>query len=83
MAIETAGQKSAKVTKIKTENQATFVLPAGAEEHINKILDYLPMEHLRGLERIRLVDFINDPRLEEHEYPGYGRSAGAISSEGR
>lgn len=72
MAIETAGQKSAKVTKIKTENQATFVLPAGAEEHINKILDYLPMEHLRGLERIRLVDFINDPRLKNMNIPVTG-----------
>jgi hypothetical protein len=72
MAIETAGQKSAKVTKIKVENQTTFVLPAGAEAHINKILDYLPIEHVRGLERIRLVDFINDPRLKNMNLPVTG-----------
>lgn len=72
MAIETAGQKSAKVTKIKIENQTTFALPPDAEAHINKVLDYLPMEHLRGLDRIRLVDFINDPRLKNMNLPVTG-----------
>lgn len=72
MAIETAGQKSAKVTKIKIENQTTFALPAGAEEHINKVLDYMPIEHLRGLDKIRLVDFINDPRLKNMNIPVTG-----------
>lgn len=69
MAIETAGQKTAKVTKIRIENQASFALPSGAEEHMNKILDYLPIEHTRGLEKIRLVDFINDPRLKNMNLP--------------
>jgi hypothetical protein len=72
MAIETAGQKSAKVTKIKIENQTSFALPADGEAHINKVLDYLPMEHLRGLDRIRLVDFINDPRLKNMNLPVTG-----------
>lgn len=69
MAIETAGQRSAKATKIRIENQASIVLPTGAEEHINKVLDYLPIEHMRGLEKIRIVDFINDPRLKNLNMP--------------
>lgn len=69
MAIETAGQKTAKATQIKIENQAGFALPANTEELIIKILDYLPIEHKRGLERVRLVDFINDPRLKNMDVP--------------
>ena len=69
MAIQTAGQKTAKITKIRIENQATFDLPKGAEETINKALDFLPIEHLRGLEKVRLVDFINDPRLKNMDVP--------------
>lgn len=38
-------------------------LPSGTEELIKKILATIPKEHLRGVERVRLVDFINDPRL--------------------
>jgi len=69
MAIQTAGQKTAKVSKIRVENQATFDLPKGTNEHIKKILEYLPIEHLRGLEKLRLVDFINDPRLKNMDAP--------------
>lgn len=72
MAIQTAGQKTAKVTKIKVENQATIDLPKGAGEQISKTLAYLPMEHLRGLEKVRLVDFINDPRLKNFDMPVKG-----------
>ena len=54
MAIQTAGQKTAKTTKVKIENQATFPLPAYTEEHIHKVLDFVPIEHLRGLDRVRL-----------------------------
>lgn len=72
MAIQTAGQKTAKITKIRTENQATFDLPKGTDEHITKVLDFMPMEHLRGLEKIRLVDFINDPRLKNLNVPMKG-----------
>lgn len=72
MAIETAGQRTAKATKIKIENQAGFALPGNTEELINKILDFLPIEHKRGLERIRLVDFINDPRLKNMDVPVKG-----------
>lgn len=38
-------------------------LPKGTEEVIRKILSTLPQEHLRGIDRVRLVDSITDPRL--------------------
>jgi hypothetical protein len=69
MAIQTAGQKTARVTKIRTENQATFDLPKDTDAHIAKVLDFLPIEHLRGLEKVKLVDFINDPRLKNLDVP--------------
>ncbi len=69
MAIQTAGQKTAKSTKLRVENQATFKLPEYTEEQIGKILDFIPIEHLRGLEKVRLVDFISDPRLKNMDTP--------------
>ena len=69
MAIQTAGQKTAKIAKIKVENQVDFELPAYTEQHINRALDFLPIEHLRGIERVKLVDFINDPRLKNLNVP--------------
>ncbi|MGH9949412.1 MAG: hypothetical protein ACRD6X_19745 [Pyrinomonadaceae bacterium] len=72
MAIQTAGQKTAKVTKVKIEDQSTIDLPKNAHEHIQKVLDYLPIEHLRGLEKVKLVDFINDPRLKNLDVPMKG-----------
>ncbi len=69
MAIETAGQKPVKATKIRLENQAKFELPKDTEAQIAKILDFLPSEHQRGLEKIRLVNFINDPRLKNLDVP--------------
>lgn len=72
MPIQTAGQKAAKVTKIRVENQASFALPKDGQANIEKILDFLPTEHIRGLEKIRLVDFINDPRLKNLDVPVKG-----------
>ena len=72
MAIQTAGQKTAKITKIRVENQATFTLPKDTDAHIEKVLDFLPTEQIRGLEKIRLVDFINDPRLKNLDVPVKG-----------
>ncbi len=69
MAIQTAGQKAAKVTKIRIENKASFPLPKGTEESINKVLDFLPVEQIRGVEKIKLVDYINDPRLKNLDTP--------------
>jgi hypothetical protein len=72
MAIQTAGQKTAKVAKVRIENQSTLALPKGTEEHIQKVLDYVPTEHIRGLEKIKLVDFISDPRLKNMDVPVKG-----------
>ncbi|MBK9530077.1 MAG: hypothetical protein IPO41_17610 [Acidobacteria bacterium] len=56
MAIETAGQKAAKITKVRIEPTASFPLPKDYEAHILKVLDFLPLEQTRGVERIKLVD---------------------------
>lgn len=69
MAIQTAGQKTAKEKTLKIENHSTITLPKGSEQLIKRILDFLPLEHLRGLEKLRLVDFINDPRLKNMDVP--------------
>src|ERR1044071_4688564 len=48
----------------KIENSSSRqTLPKGTEANIKKILAVIPKEHLRGLERLRLVDSISDPRL--------------------
>lgn len=49
---------------IKIENYSKIKLPKGTEERIAGIMDSLPREHLRGIDRIRLVESINDPRLK-------------------
>jgi hypothetical protein len=72
MAIETAGQKTAKITKIRIENASTLTLPRDTEATINKILGFLPIEQYRGVERVKLVDFINDPRLKNMDMPVKG-----------
>ncbi|MBA2493873.1 MAG: hypothetical protein H0V31_04155 [Acidobacteria bacterium] len=72
MAIKTAGIRTEKSTQFKIENQSSIALPKGAEENIQKIIAFLPAEHLRGLERIRLVDFINNPQLKNSPVPTKG-----------
>lgn len=72
MAIETAGQKAAKVTKIRIENTSSLTLPKDTEGAINKVIDFLPVEQIRGVEKIKLVDYINDPRLKNMEMPVQG-----------
>lgn len=49
---------------IKIENKSTRKLPKGLSTRIEKMIDSLPREHLRGIERLRLVDSISDPRLK-------------------
>lgn len=49
---------------IKIEFETKAKLPKKTTIQIEKILECLPREHLRGVERIRLVDNINDPRLK-------------------
>ncbi|MDQ2920886.1 MAG: hypothetical protein M3R52_04630 [Acidobacteriota bacterium] len=48
---------------VKIENQTERKLPKETIEHIEGAFDSLPREHTRGLERIRLVEFISEPRL--------------------
>lgn len=72
MAIQTAGQKTAKTNKIRIENTATIDLPKGYETSIEKVFDFLPVEQYRGVERIKIVDFINDPRLKNLDVPMKG-----------
>ena len=48
---------------IKIENFSDAKLPKQTEARIEKILESLPREHLRGIDRVRLVGQINDPRL--------------------
>ena len=49
---------------IKIENQVERKLPANTIEQIESAFDSLPREHTRGIERIRLVEFISEPRLK-------------------
>lgn len=59
---------------IKIETQTERKLPKETVAHIEGAFDSLPREHSRGLERIRLVEFISDPRLrntfQASELPG-------------
>jgi hypothetical protein len=59
---------------IKIENQTERKLPSETVAHIESAFDSLPREHTRGLERIRLVEFISEPRLrgtfQSSELPG-------------
>ena len=49
---------------IKIENLSSAKLPRQTLSQVQKILDSLPAEHLRGIDRLRLVDSISDPRLQ-------------------
>lgn len=50
--------------KIKIENRSSRpLLPTHTEETIDKIIKVLPREHILGIDRVRLVDTIQDPRL--------------------
>lgn len=65
MAIKVAGKKPVGAKKIKIVKDSTIDLPKNWEETIHEVLDYLPVEHRRGIETLQLVDFINDPRLKD------------------
>lgn len=59
---------------IRIENQYEGPLPKGTLQQIEDAFETLPREHTRGIERIRLVPFINDPRIrgqfQASELPG-------------
>lgn len=71
MAIKTAGLKTAKSTssEIKIENQSSIELPKDTIENVRKVISSLPIEHLRGLEKVRLVDFIKTPQMKNSPAP--------------
>lgn len=48
---------------IKIDNAYGPKLPRNTTATIERILSYVPREHLRGIDRLRLVASINDPRL--------------------
>ena len=47
---------------IKIENQYEGKLPRNTVAHIESALESVPREHLRGIERVRLVSVITEPR---------------------
>ena len=49
---------------IKIEDISNLKLPKQTHLRIEKILDGLPREHTRGIERVRLVEAITDSRLK-------------------
>ena len=49
---------------IKIELQTETKLPSNLREQVSSVLESLPREHLRGIERVRIVDSINDPRIK-------------------
>lgn len=69
MAIQTAGIRTAKSSEIKIENQSSIDLPKETDENIRRTMSFLPIEHLRGLEKIRLVDFIKTPQMKNTPVP--------------
>jgi hypothetical protein len=52
---------------IKVENLSNIKLPKQTLPRVDKILESLPREHLRGIEKVRLVNRIIDPRLKALE----------------
>jgi hypothetical protein len=49
---------------LKLEIGSAVKLPRNTGRWIDGILNSIPREHLRGIERIKLVDNINDPRIK-------------------
>ena len=70
MALQLAGLKTAKQTEIKIENGSSITLPKKAEENIRSIIAFLPNEQLRGIEKIKLVDFIKHPQMKDAPVKG-------------
>lgn len=47
---------------VKIENQYTGKLPRNTLTNVERALASVPREHLRGIERLRLVSVITEPR---------------------
>jgi hypothetical protein len=52
---------------IKIDIDLGTKLPKTAQNQLEKILECIPREHLRGIERIKIVNNINDPRLKTQQ----------------
>ncbi|MBA3440596.1 MAG: hypothetical protein H0T92_12070 [Pyrinomonadaceae bacterium] len=50
---------------VKIENASSAKLPRRTLLNIEKILESIPREHLFGVDRLRLVDSITDPRVSK------------------
>jgi hypothetical protein len=48
---------------IKIENTSSIKLPRNTMMHIDRIIETIPREHLRGIDRLRMVDTVTDPRF--------------------
>jgi hypothetical protein len=59
---------------LKLENKTTVKInPDKLTRHINSVIESVPREHLRGLNKLVLVDYINDSRIDakqRSELPG-------------
>ena len=49
---------------IKIETATNTKLPSKTHEYLQRLLNSLPREHLRGIDRIKIVDVIDDPRIK-------------------
>jgi hypothetical protein len=54
-----------EVMAIKIENASSIKLPKNTEQNIEQIFKFLPIEHLRGIDKIKLVDFIDSTQLRQ------------------
>jgi hypothetical protein len=52
---------------IKIENNSKAKLPQRFTPSLENILSVLPREHLRGIDRLRLVESIDDPRIKSRQ----------------
>ncbi len=64
MATLTTGLKQNRTTNFSIDNQSSIDLPKDTEETIHKIIKFLPSEHLIGIEKIKIVDFIKTPDMK-------------------
>ena len=51
--------------QIRIENKSTIHLSPKIIQNIERVLKFIPASHVRGIERLRIVDKISDPRLSQ------------------
>ncbi len=50
---------------MKIETHTASKLPRHTVARLNKILAVIPSDHLRGIQRLKIVDFIDNPKLRQ------------------